>query len=426
MRQCGKTLVLAATVALAGCSRADDRSTGDATDEPALIALQTVDHADGGLAREPMLVEGRDGTLFLAGYGETHPTLWRSSDGGASWSSVDVGGETDGAVGNSDVDLAIAPDGTLYFIVMSFDRTAGEGRGIVVGSSGDSGSTWTWRSLSRDRFDDRPWIDVDANGVAHAIWNDGSGVSHATSMDGGQTWAEQPRIHPSAGSSHLAVGPLGRIAVRLTPLSASGNRIDPDIDRVAVSIDGGASFTLRDLPGSRAWTTSFDPDDGVMRWVEPVAWDSTGALYALWSEGKTLRLARSADDGASWRDWTVVTDTADLFFPYLVARGDDVLAATWFIGRAETLRANVALITVGGDEGDRPRVVTGEPYAFSAFGQANDSTPPVREPAGEYFPALFLRDGRLAVVSTIQDPTNDRWGFTFRPYRIEGLRSGPR
>jgi hypothetical protein len=417
-------VVIAAAAVLAGCSSADDRSAADVDVERALIALPAIDHAD-GIAREPMIVEAKDGTLFLTGYGETYPTLWRSTDGGASWSSVDVGGEADGAVGNSDVDLAISPDGTLHFIVMSFDRVVGEGRAIVVGSSGDSGSTWTWSSLSRDRFDDRPWIEVDSNGVAHAIWNDGSGVSHATSTNGGATWTEQPRIHPSAGSSHLAVGPAGRIAVRLTPLSASGHRIDPDIDRIAVSIDGGVDWVLRDLPGTRAWTTSFNPDDGVMRWVEPVAWDATGALYALWSEGKTLRLARSADDGASWRDWTVVTDTAELFFPYLVARGGGELAATWFIGRGESLRANVAYIALGGGA-DEPRVVAGEPYMFPAFRQANDSTPPVREPAGEYFPALFLRDGRLAVVSTIQDPASDRWGFTFRPYRIEDLRPEPR
>ena len=49
--------------------------------------------------REPMLVEHPDGTLFVSGYGEPQPTLWKSRDGGVSWAQVNVGTEADGAVG---------------------------------------------------------------------------------------------------------------------------------------------------------------------------------------------------------------------------------------------------------------------------------------------------------------------------------------
>jgi hypothetical protein len=42
-------------------------------------------------------------------------------------SQTTVGSEADGAAGNSDVDLATAPEGTLYFIVMSCDRQVSEG-----------------------------------------------------------------------------------------------------------------------------------------------------------------------------------------------------------------------------------------------------------------------------------------------------------
>jgi hypothetical protein len=86
-----------------------------------------------GMAREPMLVEHPDGTLFLTGYGEPTPRLWRSNDAGATWTRVEVASETDGAVGNSDVDLAIAPDGTLYLVAMTFDRKKNEGTRIAIG-----------------------------------------------------------------------------------------------------------------------------------------------------------------------------------------------------------------------------------------------------------------------------------------------------
>jgi hypothetical protein len=427
LRRCnvhrGAVLAISAASAIAAaCFPASDQNESSTPAELRLVALPTHDHL-GGLAREPMIVEGSDGSLFVSGYGAEKPTLWRSSDHGSSWVAVDVGGEADGAVGNSDVDLAVAEDGALYYVVMSYDRQAFEGRGIAVASSQDEGTTWTWTSLSRDRFDDRPWIEVDPHGVAHAIWNDGAGVSHAVSSDRGLTWSELPRVQTSGGSSHLAIGPTGKLAVRLTPLSASGNKFEPGTDAIAVSTNGGASWELRDLPGTRAWSSSLDPNQDVPRWVEPVAWDSTGALFTLWSEGTVLWLARSPDAGLSWSQWPVVEDSVMLYFPYLVGHGKGELAATWFAGVGDSLRANLALISIVDGSAEGPEVIRAEPFSIPAFQQADASSPPIRDTAGEYLPIVFLKDGSLATVSTIQDPVNNRWGFTFRPYRVDG-RSG--
>jgi sugar lactone lactonase YvrE len=109
------------------------------TNSAKLDLVQHVEHLD-LLAREPMIIEHPDGTLFVSGYGgsghqspQTVPRLWKSSDHGATWQTVNVGTEAEGAVANSDVDLALAPDGTIYFISMEFDRKAGEGTHIVVG-----------------------------------------------------------------------------------------------------------------------------------------------------------------------------------------------------------------------------------------------------------------------------------------------------
>jgi len=87
---------------------------------------------DDRLAREPMIVEHPTGTLFVAGYGMLNrptnvetPNLWKSTDGGKTFIRVNVGTTEQGALGNSDVDLAVAADGTLYFVSMTFDRIAG-------------------------------------------------------------------------------------------------------------------------------------------------------------------------------------------------------------------------------------------------------------------------------------------------------------
>jgi len=118
------------------------------------------------VVREPMVVEHPEGVLFVAGYSQAieestqPPKLFRSLDRGKSWEPVDVGTADQGAVGNSDVDLAVAPDGTLYFLTMGFDRSTGEGTHVSVGVSRDVGKSWTWTFHSHDRYDDRPLIAV--------------------------------------------------------------------------------------------------------------------------------------------------------------------------------------------------------------------------------------------------------------------------
>ena len=76
--------------------RANPPSAGVPTDKPAtsntLVATEGVEHLD-RLAREPMVVELSDGTLFVTGYGGQHgevekiPDLWRSRDHGATWNT---------------------------------------------------------------------------------------------------------------------------------------------------------------------------------------------------------------------------------------------------------------------------------------------------------------------------------------------------
>jgi hypothetical protein len=375
--------------------------------------LKPVDAVDvlGRRARESMIARGKDGTLFVTGYGEDTPSLWRSNDDGRTWKSVDVGALQDGAVGNSDTDLAVAPDGTIYLAEMSFDRDKGEGLQMSVAASRDSGATWKWSMLSRRRFDDRPWIEVSADGVPHMIWNDGNGVSHFVSRDRGASWTEGPRIFPGGGSSHLAISPTGPIAVRIVPLEASGNRVRPGVDFIEVSEDGGRTWTPRNAPGHRVWS---DPER-MPRWVEPIAWDSAGALYSLWSEGKSMWLARSLDNGASWRAWRVSQSRETLYYPYLVARGKGELAATWHSGFGDSIKVNVAHIAIDQRDNKSIHIASASPFAIRAF--ERDSLPTTRrDTGGEYVPVMFLSPNTLAVVTTIQNPWAKLYGFTFRRF----------
>jgi hypothetical protein len=365
----------------------------------ALRLADRVDHID-LLAREPMVVEAPDGALFVSGYGAGRPTLWKSIDHGAIWKLVDVGTAESGAVGNSDVDLAMALDGTLFYVNMTFDPKKMEGTRIAVGVSQDSGAHWRWRTLSENRFDDRPWVAVASDGTAHVIWNDGSGVLHSTSRDAGATWT-QP-----GGSSHLAVGPNREVAVRVAPSSASGGKFDPGIDLIVVSTDGGTTWKTHNAPGERQW--SADLDVFPPRWVEPIAWNDEGKLFYFWTSQNELWLGSSMDRGETWKTSKLGAGPEPAYFPYLVAHGKGELACAWFSGRGATLQAHAGMIFVGED--DKPlRFVQSEPFQLDVWTRKGTD----RATGGEYLGITFLRSGGLAVVSPIQNSKDQRSGFTW-------------
>jgi BNR/Asp-box repeat len=413
-------------IAFAACRRPGEAGRG-APETAATWSLDLaapMDHL-GVVAREPMIVEHPNGTLFVGGYGAAfmsgkktdEATLWKSRDGGTTWARVNVGTEADGVAGNSDIDLAMAKDGTLYFATLVFDEQKSEGKQVSIGVSKDVGATWKWTLLSKTRFDDRPWVKVAPDGTAHVIWNDGRGVCYAVSRDGGATWAERDRIHPQGGSSHLAVGPNGEVAVRVTPTSAAGLRCDEGVDLVAVSTDGGMTWQKHAAPGAREWNPLPFP---VPRWVEPLAWDDRGALYSLWTNLKGIWLARSFDQGMTWAAWRLAESPEVAYYPYLVARSKGELAATWFSGWTGTWQAHVARIDVS--EGDEPPRVAESPGFKPDSWQwfTPQEFPPIPDPAGEYLPILFLRSGGLVVVSPIQNKRENRVGFSL--WKLEERR----
>ena len=383
-----------------------------ATGEP-LKLIARVDHLD-GLAREPMVVQHPTGPVFVTGFGSqvtgtdwtAPPPRWRRDDEGETWSRVFVGSTDQGARGNSDVDLAVGPDGTLYFFAMGFNRETRSGTHVTMGVSRNVGASWQWHELSSTPMDDRPWVATTPTGQVHAIWNDGKGVRHSLSTNDGRSWKEQPRISPTGGSSHLATGPAGEVAVRLTPVSASGNQVDAETNAVAISTDAGSTWVITAAPGNAPWTA--DSETSVPRWVEPLAWGPAQTLYAFWSEGKTVKLGWTQDLGKSWVSTVIAEEPGVAFFPYLQSDLKGQLAATWFVRTGQSLTAQLAHIDV---RGSAPIVRRAAP--FTPLSWTEDPTEPLPDPAGEYVPVLLMDNNRLAVVTPVQDRKNHRWGFTW-------------
>lgn len=384
---------------------------GQDTPARGLSLVEVVHHAD-FQNREPMLVETTDGTLLVSGFPRLPheparaPSLWRSGDGGASWTRGNTGNPADGAVGNSDTDFAMGPDGTVYYVTMGFNRTTGQGTHVAIGISRDQGAVWTWSTLVRADRVDRPWVNVAPDGTVHVIWNDGGGVHHRRSTDGGATWTVQPQVNSLGGSGSMAVGPGGELAVRVTPVSASGAQYDEGVDLVAVSTDKGVSWNRNPPPEPQHWAPR--TGQAFPRWVEPLAWDASGRLYYLWSAGRSMWLGRSTDRGRTWDTWKISQNDGSAYYPFLVAGNDGELAATWFSG-VEGGSVRVALIKMEGDAG--PSVQYSEPLRYESW-QAGESGR-VRDPNGEYVPISFLSDGDVGVVTPLQDPDGLGVGFTW-------------
>lgn len=392
--------------------------------QPQALKLQSrVDHID-TLAREPMIVQHPSGALFVSGYPSqvtgrdwtVPPLLWRSEDDGRRWIRADLGSSSDGARGNSDVDMSVAPDGTLYLTSMGFDRDTREGTHVAMGVSTDVGDTWRWQFLSQNRLDDRPWVAVGENGLAHAIWNGSAGVSYTQSSDQGVTWSTPIAIAKSGGSSHLAVGPAGRLAVRVSPIGASANIFDAEADYLLISSDDGVTWTQQAIPAPIEWDPTLTDASAVPRWVEPLAWTEDGYLHHVWSEGSVLNYGVSDDLGASWSISTIFTTDGTAFYPFLTSNGSNKLAATWFVKNSQGLSAHLAQLN------RRPNargieVLKAAPFVPDAWNETTEQR--TLSPAGEYIPVSFLANGGLAVVSPIQNIHDDRWGFTFWRFAVD-------
>jgi hypothetical protein len=212
--------------------------------------------------------------------------------------------------------------------------------------------------------------------------------------------------------------------VRYVPLSASGNRFDAGVEGIAVSLDRGATWTRHPPPAKLGWFPLFDttttPPTARMpaqpRWVEPIAWDSTGALYSVWAADSGVWLGRSLDRAASWTTWKIAETEAVPYYPYLIARGKGVLAASWITGKGAAMRANLARVEVGPDA--TPNVALAPPFEFESFMLAGFGDPTAHDAAGEYLPVVFLPDGSIGMATPIQNAPANRLGFQWRRYTL--------
>jgi photosystem II stability/assembly factor-like uncharacterized protein len=191
----------------------------------------------------------QDANVVLAGLapgGSFGGTLYRSSDGGNTWSEVPV------LDGISVFDIEFAPDGTTYI-----------GTQDSIRKSTDSGLTWATLNLGIGANDQIFDVAIDPSDPS-ILWvgvADASGsqpVNAMRSTDGGATWTNRTPPH--------------------APMSGRGIAVDPNDSNTVIAVFGG------DFGGGEAWVTT----DGGDSWTDRSAGLPGNPLNAVVYDGTRL------------------------------------------------------------------------------------------------------------------------------------------
>ena len=286
---------------------------------------------------EPGMGTTPDGQVWVASNlgnpGATSPTrvfggdVWTSRDGGRTYRWV---AQPFVVAGGEDTDLAVAPEKSSsgHYAVYAASLTIADSS---LAWSTDGGATLTMTPISGTPLQDRPWLAADGPCTVYVAYHsplllptDGSSTQvttvdtcdpsrvRATAVIGGDVDTVvggvtnpqfgKPTVDTSPRSPHRHAvylpmqqchAPTGAtLADDLTATSGGEPSCgDPSVNLVAISTDGGTTFTVRRVStGSRSMAI----------WPATVATDSAGTVYYAWTDSVHAYLNTSRDGGRTW------------------------------------------------------------------------------------------------------------------------------
>lgn len=343
-------LLLAAP--LAGCLGAEDSGSGVPADSTRDLSNGSFATTPSVTARQDCYGEGIGGVPCFEASVAVDPQgrvfaavsvcqkIARSTDSGATFEALDLpplpptAPPTTQAPG--DCTLQIGPDGALWFSAFTFqDRLADppgvevpNHYGIQVARSDDGGESWpvnTWLAKASRHpvpagHPDRQWLSFGEDDrlylTFYDAYHDVDRAWMAVSEDAGASFGP---FQPMPGD--IPGDPIARGDGTLHVPYLDG-RSDGYAVRLSTTTDGGDSFET---------TTIHDAVSGEKVWWPDIAQAPNGRLYATWTDGDRVLVARQSDDDG-WSAplvWNAGAPNATQAAPGIEIH-DGVIDVVWF------------------------------------------------------------------------------------------------
>jgi RNA polymerase sigma factor (sigma-70 family) len=298
-----------------------------------------------------------------------------SRDGGKTWEVAFERKDDPDAMG-ADPAAAFGPDGSAYFVSMSFPRPEeaaspeeeaklklpkfgdeGVGAALVVARSADGGKTWE-ELPGIKRFIDRPWLAVDCSAAAtrgrlYCSGSTGQPVLYASDNGGKsfgapQAWAAR-LPYRSFGIGNPVVLADGTLVVLYNGYLERWEKKGTPYLAVRRSTDGGKSFGDERLVGD--WHVGISPGPlGIARLAAGPGGDrQKDHLYAVWTDeapgGLRVMFSRSADKGLTWSKPVPLSEQPEpkpgekaygALIPSVAVNNQGVVSVTWYDRRGLT------------------------------------------------------------------------------------------
>ncbi|PRP65649.1 VPS10 domain-containing protein [Nonlabens agnitus] len=244
-------------------------------------------------------VTGVPGKPNLFYFGGTGGGVWKTTDGGRTWSNI-----SDGYFGGSIGAVSVAPSDHNVIYVGGGEKTVrgNVSSGYGIWKSVDAGKSWTQAGLPESRHVPRIAIDPDNPDIVYAavlgnIYKESTDRGVYKSTDGGKTWKKTLYTNDLAGAVDLIIDPSNA-----RNLYASTWRVQRTPYSLSSGGDGSALWKSTDY--GETWT-EISKNEGFAKGTLGIMGITVSAvnsdrLYAIVENKDQGGVYRSNDAGLTW------------------------------------------------------------------------------------------------------------------------------